>query len=294
MVLHEITRHLTNKRKIPQISLKNVLRIMSIGISQNNVSSHHLDISGRIDTNKTIAKSKRKKVCSDTQLERLLSKFIEIPDNLPYLIYTKVKQYLPANNEKRLLIIDGTEQSKRLYSIGALYSGSPFFVEMEKQEKHVKELNASENLVRRIASLWKDEFDLILGDALYFNINDFKTALDFGKHFFVKTREDNLQVIKETESAYKLERAFYWKNVKEKTYLDIERKISYKVFVYNGFQYRDLSKTLNCYHVEETFLSDNRQEIFYCIITADNISPAEAREIAKKRWQIENNVSREG
>jgi hypothetical protein len=292
--VHEIAERIIDKRKRVQITIENILGILSIGISQNNVSSHHLDISGRIEANKLIAKNERKIVCSDTQLERLLSYYLEIPDDLPYQMYVRMKPFFPSNTGKRLLIVDGTEQSKRLYSIGALYSSSPFFVGMERQAKHGKELNASEALVRRIAPLWKDEFDLIVGDALYFNINDFNIALEFDKHLFVKTREQNLQIVQETESAYKLEKASYWKNYKEKTYLDVERKISYKVFVYRGFKYYDLKKPLNCYRVEENFLGSEKQEIFYCITTADNIGPAEAREIAKKRWQIENNVFREG
>lgn len=293
-IIQEIKKHIIDKRKSIQISLESILGIITVGISQNNVSLHHLDLAGRIEDNRIICESKRKRVCSDTHFGRLFSEYLEIPEELPYRIFNKIKPYLPKRTGKCLLIIDGTEQSKRLYSIGALYSISPFFVGIEKQEKYGRELNASEKLIRRIMPLWKDEIDLIVGDGLYFNINDFKIALEFGKDLFIKTREQNLQIVQETESAYRIEKASYWNRVKEKSYLDIERKISYKVFVYKNFQYQNLPKPLNCYRVEETFLSDDRREVFYCITTATDLGLAEAREIAKRRWQIENNIFRLG
>lgn len=168
---------------------------------------------------------------------------------------------------------------------------------MEQIEKRGKELEASEKLTIRVMPFVKNYVDLIVGDALYFTLEFFKTTLELGKHLFIKSREDNLDIIKETEVEYQIDLPILRE---DETYytegIDEERGCWFSVFKKrNPYYYKDLPAPLSCYRVEEHyFKSDREKEVFYCITTAKDISLKEAREIAKQRWQIENNVFRNG
>ncbi len=196
------------------------------------------------------------------------------------------------------MIIDGTGQGKRLYSIAAVYTnnlGAPFFVGIEQIEKRGKELKASQILIESIMPTIKDYIDLITGDALYFNETDFNTALKYGKHLFVKTRDTSREIVKETEEEYLIDSPILKLDKKRFTKgYDMKRGCSFTVFKKTNFSYKKILQPLSCYRVEELYSKTQKKEIFYCITTSPNIGLKEAREIAKQRWQIENNLFRLG
>jgi hypothetical protein len=249
-----------------------------------------LDNLGRTPIIKKQIGTARKITASDTTLSRLFNNQLEIPDNLAAMVLKEILPLLPPVEKKRLLIVDGSGQGGRLYSVAALNWNSPVVVGIEKQEKHGKELPVSRELIERLCLEMGEWFDLIVGDALYFDAKLFKAALTRGKHLFVKTREENLEIVQFTESVYRVEKASEWKKTKERERFDNVRGVFYKVFMLEGYEYRDLSLPLSCYRVEERDPKTGKREVFFCITTAPDISRSEAREIAKSRWQIENNV----
>lgn len=259
-----------------------------------SMSLHMLDNLGRIPFIKEQIGTQRKITVSDTTLSRLFYDQLEIPDNLAAMVLKEILPHLPVSKKPRALIIDGSGQSGRLYSVAALNWNSPIVVGIKQQEKHGKELPVSRELIERLCLEMGEMFDLIVVDALYFDAKTFKTALNYGKHLFVKTREENLDIVQFTESEYRIERALEWKKTKERERFDQSRGVFYKTFMSEGYKYRGLALPLRCYRVEERDPKTGKREVFYCITTAPNLSPSEAREIAKSRWQIENNVFRHG
>ena len=166
---------------------------------------------------------------------------------------------------------------------------------IEQIDKRGKELISSQKIIESLLTSLKDYIDIIVGDALYFNQTDFSIALKYNKHLFVKSRETSLDIIKETEQEYKMELLI--PNSDKNRFIksdDMERGCSFTVFKKTPYFYKDIPQPLSCYRIEENYFKTQQKEIFYCITTAQNISLIEAREIAKKRWQIENNVFRLG
>lgn len=216
---------------------------------------------------------------------------------MPLEVFKEISSILnKKNKEKRLLIIDGTGQGKRLYSIASVYtgnSGTPFFIGIEQIEKRGKELIASQKLIESIMPVIKDYIDLIIGDALYFTETDFNTALKYKKHLFVKTPDTSREIVKETEEEYNMDLPLLESDRKRFTKgYDMERGCSFTVFKKTPYFYKNIPQPLSCYRVEEFYPKTQKKEIFYCITTSPNIGLKEAREIAKKRWQIENNLFR--
>lgn len=294
LIEKSINSHIVDNRQWCHISKRDVLNLFIQGMSYGCASLHALDNLGRIPHIIKFTGSSRKQVASDSTLARLFASQYSIPDDLSTLVLDDIKSYLPIPASKKLLLIDGSGQSGRLYSIAALNWDSPIVIGIEQQEKHGKELPTSKKQVLNLINRTGSSFDIVVGDALYFDQEFFQILVDHGKDLFVKTREANLDIVQYTESQYKISLASRWKKIPEKTHFDEKRGLFYKVFHLKDYHYKYLEKPLQCFRIEERDPKTDTSELFFCITTAEGLSSFEAREIAKLRWQIEDNVFRHG
>ena len=277
--------------------MQDIVSLLGIGISKGKSAPHALDILGRKKTIKDMLNVNRLLTISDTQIERLFSNYLEIPYNLPVMLYKFLKPFIPKSNIPSSMVLDGTSQGGKLHSVAALVDHFPFFVGIEPIEKRGKELEASRRLANRVLKGTRQDFTFYTTDGLYFVYSDFQKVRekDPSKHLFVKTKEATLDIVQTTETEYLIDKE---RKSKDRSRLvkgfDEERICSFEIFRASPFQHKEVKSPLFCYRVEEHYPKNGRQEIFYCVTTAPDLKLTEAREIAKKRWQIENNIFRIG
>ncbi len=295
--LKVIADNIKDLRKYSQIKVTTIIELIAYGISKGKSTSHALDMLGRQDIVKDNLNVSRKMVCSDTHLQRLFAEKLNVPDSISAILFRFLKPYFPISKMKRIMILDGSGQGGGLFSFAALTTNFPFFTGLEGIEKRGKELNASRKLASRMLKLFNNDFDLFVADGLYVVFRDFRIVREKcpGKHLFVKTKEATLDIVQTTEAEYSIDKGCFAKDrsrfVKG---FDEERNISYEIFLASAYYHKEVDGALYCYRVEETNNNTGTNEVFYCITTANDISLTEAREIAKKRWQIENNIFRIG
>lgn len=263
-------------------------------MSNSNVSFHGLDVLGRAPQILQQIGSKRKIAASDSELTRFFNRYLLIPDNLPLLVFRSIQQMLPIRPARRMLIIDGSGQASKLFSVAALDIGTPFLAGLERIPKTGKELDSSRSLLKRMIRDAGDLFDFVVLDGLYYDQTTFKLALEAGKHACVKTKEENLEIVQHTESVFRIDLVSNPKSPDQEWNYDMERMVKFRVFAIRRFENRDAGLVLDCFRVEEHDLKKESNEVFYLVTTAPDLTLFEARTIAKRRWQIETGIFRNG
>jgi len=282
-----------DKRKWKQISVKDIIELTTISILQGNASLLSLDLNGRNPEIKKVFNITRNIVISDTHLERMFSTYLLDMENVAQDIFFQNRYSLSAAKGLRTLIIDGTMQGKHLCVVAAINGKTPFFVGLESQKKRGKELVAADRLIERLPDKIYEYLDLIVGDGLYFSSKVFNQANRKGVDLFVKSKEVSLNIIEDIDFCYKVDKEILTKKNYIEGY-DLKRGCKYSIFKMEGYVQKGVDKPLTYYRVEEHYSKNARDEIFYCLTTATHLTPKQAREIAKSRWQIENNVFRNG
>lgn len=156
-------------------------------------------------------------------------------------------------------------------------------------------MQESLNVLKTAVEIYKDRFDLVIGDAYYFGGPFFQTVLDAGKDVIVKTRKESLELVQLLESAWKIESLEKIRNLDAFTEgFDKNRGCRYQIFGLPDQQYQKLTKKLQCYRIEECYSRGNRSEVYYAFTTCEKLTPWQVRESTKERWQIEDNVFRVG
>ena len=163
---------------------------------------------------------------------------------------------------------------------------------MEQYDKRGKELNASKKLITRLTNrLGKNFVDIILADGLYRldMIKFFKTK---GIRTLVKTSEERLAPIEELELL--INSKIGEDTVKKTRDLDRSRNEEYEIY---SMEYEWNGEKLKVAKVIEKKLKPRKGEEpenkFYIITNHTQLSMHDMRELAKMRWNIENNGFKE-
>lgn len=247
--------------------------------------------------------SKREMVVSDSTLVRSLST-IHL-DPLRSMLWKmarealkreRAKLRLPSGREIALGIVDGTQFGDDVGSVMILAGDRTDTVAgyaMSPGRGH--ELATSRGVkAEALRTLGSGCVDMIAGDGLYMNEEDLRWCLEKGGcHGLVKTSEETLDVIQDAK-AILAQPAFFEGGIEKARGVDEKRGVRYVVKVVRGFSWRGMKLTVA--RVREIALKPkgNRPEesAFWIITTDETLSAEDLREIAHRRWHIENRTFR--
>ncbi len=242
--------------------------------------------------------SNRKQVASDSTVERVAEGLerksvqelgYEVIDHGDEQHLWDLK--LPSGKKLRFGIVDGHWAGGIWASVLACWGKSDGVVDLERYEGRGHELEASRTVLKRaFGKLGKGFFGIVAGDGLYATKDDFQLSLDHGSHLLVKTDEETLTVVQDAKHLFgiadKLEGVFHQKGH------DPKRQKDYELTWAEGFQWQGLKLTVAW--IQEWELNSKTGLVehteFYVLTTATGLSGEDLRELAHRRWEIENNI----
>jgi hypothetical protein len=290
---------ITDIRKNPEISLHNIIMSILLMPFYNIKSLLALDCLARKKHFKRLFNCERKMVASDSTLDRALNWLYttEIIDFQEALIPVykaerlQRKQFDKNSGYKSAGIIDGSCMSNHYLSAFVLSGKTEYPLLIEDCEKRGKELPVSEVLLDKAKKiLGKDFPQLILVDALYFNVNSFRRVREKNSHILIKCKEPEFrEVLKDAQFVFNAKDEVV-DNIVMANGFDSQRMCSWKIKItseeFAGYP-------IKIAHLIEDYLleKEDKSHIECWIVTTDlSLTPNEIREIAHLRWHIENNV----
>lgn len=247
--------------------------------------------------------SRRRMVTSDTTLERRLRGIDR--EAVLGIGYEAVKKLddedywdwkLPTGRKIRVGIVDGSNFGGFEASVLAMAGPSDGVLDLEPSPGRGHELAVSRRVLRRAKKqLGKGFFDIVTGDGLYPTQKDFRLhRRELGCDLLVKTQEETLSVIQDARGLFFPRNGKPPEGVRKQEGLDQERQICYQVIWAEGFEWTGLEYPVTVAWVREEFLKPlkGRPKVveFWVLTTAVGLTGEELREIAHRRWHIENGV----
>lgn len=247
--------------------------------------------------------TKRRMVVSDTTLERRLGGMDR--ESVMEIGYEAIQELdeggfwdfkLPTGRKIRTGIVDGSEFGGFWASVLAVAGPSDGVLDLEPYKGRGHELRSSRKLLRRArAKLGKGFFDLVTTDGLYRTEKDFRLCRrELGCDLLVKTDEESLSVIQDARSLFFPRTGGAPETLRRIKGIDSERQVSYEVLWAEGFEWKELEYPMTVAWVREEFLKPvkGRPEVveFWVLTTMPGLTGEELRELAHRRWRIENGV----
>jgi hypothetical protein len=292
--------NITDIRKNPEISLNNIIMSILLMPFYELKSLLGLDRMSRKKKFKRLFDCGRKMVASDSTISRVLhwmdpNEVIDFQEGLLPFYHDEQFQKIQIGNETKyrtIGIIDGSCMSNHYLSAFVLSGKTEYPLLVENCEKRGKELPISEVLLDKAQKLLGDNFPLlILFDALYFNEKSFKRVRERNAHILIKCKDPDFRaVLKDAQFIF-----------------DAKDEVTDKIQTVNGFDSKRLCKwemkitsgdfagyPIQIAHLIEDYpleKNEDKRHIECWIVTTDfSLKPNEIREIAHRRWHIENNV----
>lgn len=295
-------------REKPQISAGTIFEAMVCRPVIGARSLLQLDQKGRFAPIKELIGSSRDMVASDTTMLRALSAWDIGPSRTAnYATHIRLRQkglakrVLSTGRKVCLAVVDGTDFGGHPMSVLGFAGGIYQAVDLEPSEGRGHELMTSRALLMRAAEHLGYRFaSHVLYDGLMADRIDFRFMRKVLKsHLVVKTDEvETLEIIKSSRQVWS-----QWSEAKLKRCgveiargVDPQGSIKYEIYAQAGIIWNGLEFPLKLAWVRETHLKGKYQGQtfeFWVITTDESLSAEELREIAHKRWAIENNGFKE-
>ncbi len=288
-------------RKNPQIPISRIFLLLVGGLALQKQSFHQIDLFGRTQEAKRWLGSRRPMVASDATLWRVLPlmnrselrRFVhEVYRTLRKRGHGKLT--LPSGRKIRAAAVDGTCWGKRYASAVEILGDNPVLLDFEPSPGQGHELATSEAVLRRVfrefGNLEGGLAQIVLGDGAYITEGMLKLCRDELKtHLLVKTKELNtLLILKDAEAIFQAP-ADLMNPIEHERGLDPERKLSYEVWAASGFTHAGFQGDLKVARVRtQPLKGDEAAETFWIVTTDTSLSANDMRELAHRRWSIEN------
>jgi hypothetical protein len=168
-----------------------------------------------------------------------------------------------------------------------------FFIDLEVGEGKGKELPTTQRLLCRVARRHGMRFvDLLLADGLYITQKFLTRCRRLGLHVLVKTSEEgSLNVLEDARSIF--DSRPMADAVERVSGVDADRQVAYEVWAAGGFRHMGYAGSLKVARGVERSLKPRQgrgaSETFWVISTDESLSAGDLRELAHRRWSIENN-----
>jgi len=309
--IDRINTFLLDGRKHPSVPLfKVAASIISMPFFKIN-SILQLDLFLKEPFTKALfCSSHRPDVISDSALFNALNKsYQQNPQTfggLSDLIYDLLLDYPSKTTlykSLRMGIIDGTSFSKHLGAALLIPGDIPFLADIEYMSKNGKELPSAINLAYKFTEkLGKNFFDLIVYDGLckYKTINRLYKIT--GSDILVKSSEESLDIIRNADNLFKkADEVDPWQHhVQTFNGFDNNRDEYFKIWVTDDI-YRTEKQSGRSYKVARVeeyqtkrkkgkrVKTDILKERYWVITTKKDLTGIDMRDIAIRRWAIENN-----
>lgn len=154
-----------------------------------------------------------------------------------------------------------------------------------------KELPSSYELIGRTTRhLGKSWCDILIADGLYRAAKFFRLCKEGGFDGLVKTEETRLEIIKDALGLYKTKDD---PSIERSSGFDFNRLCDYEIEAVKDIRMQGLRYRVKIAHVKEYYPKPNRHEEFFVITTRQGLTALEVRELAHRRWGIENNIFRQ-
>ena len=295
--IDEILERVEDRRRRPQIKTNTVTWAIVNMVSMGIKSLLELDQIGRLLQMRRYTGSKRYMVASDTTYDRVLKLILTSSIRKAIKgIYRKMQAEnldqikLDSGKQLRIAGIDASGFGKHLASVVSIFGKIQIVLDAEPYLQKGKELPSSYQLIRRVTrQLGKGWCDILVGDGLYKPGRFFRLCKEGGFDGLVKTKETRLEVIKDALGLYKNDDT----SLERKSGFDLNRLCDYEIEAVGDITIAGLKHKLKVVHVKEYYPKQERREEFFVITTNQDLTASECRELAHRRWVIENNVFRQ-
>lgn len=295
--LRERANKLTDSRQKPQITTGQIYQGTLLGGIFRKRSFLQIDQFLREKEVRKFIGSKRKQVASDTVLPLVISTFVlNQLKSLNYLIYGRAKQEGLLRlkdqlfSDLRIGVIDGSCLGGIFWATCfELLGDPPVMLDFEPMENKGKELPTARKLFNRLEKRLGNGFiDLMLLDGLYVSQHHINQHIRAGIDVLIKTEETTLNIIEDAEGIFN-----QWKEFKDSvTYekmVDEERLVEYEIWSASGFRLEGVNSVFKVARVKERNLKNGEETTFWVLTTRLSLSNTQMRELAHRRWSIENN-----
>lgn len=200
---------------------------------------------------------------------------------------------IPSGKKLRLGIMDGHWAGGIWVSVLAVSGKADGVVDLERYRSRGCELAASRTVLKRaFRNLGKGFFGMVVGDGLYATKEDFQLCLDHGSHLLVKTDEEELTVIQDAKHLFHVRDADKLQGIFRQRGHDPKRDVDHEVMWVEGLDWQSLRLTVGW--VQEWELNAKTGLVerteFWVLTTATELTGEDLRELAHRRWEIENNI----
>lgn len=295
--LREKANQLTDSRQKSQITTGQIYQGTFLGGIFRKKSFLQIDQFLREKEAREFIGSKRRQVASDSTLPRVLSGlFLNQLRDLNYLIYGRAKQEGllrlkdPLLSDLRIGVIDGSCLGGIFWATCfELLGDPPIMLDFEPMANKGKELPAARKLFNRLKKRFGKNFiDLVLLDGLYVSQHHINQCLRANTDVLIKTDETGLNIIEDAEGIFN-----QWEEFKDDVSyekgVDEQRMVEYEIWSGGGFRLEGVTNTFKVARVKERPLKTGAETIFWVLTTRLSLSNTQMRELAHRRWSIENN-----
>jgi hypothetical protein len=296
--IDEVFRQIKDRRKRPQIKTSQIIWAVMNMVGLGIKSLLELDQLGRLPKMRSYIGTTRCMVASDSTYERVLNL---MPASGIRRAMVRIYQRLQAEGADKVRLesgkklcaagIDASGFGRHLASVLSIFGKTQLTLDIEPYLRKGKELPSSYELIKRATRLLgKAWCDILVGDGLYKTAKFFRLCKKGGFDGLVKTREVRLQVIQDALGLFKLKDE---PSIERRSGFDLNRLCDYQVESVGSVRMRGLRHRVKVVHVKEYYPKKDRHEEFFVITTKNDLTALEARELAHRRWIIENNIFRQ-
>lgn len=288
-------------RQRPEIPISQIFLLVVGALALRKQSFHQIDLFARNKGAKKWLGSKRPMVASDATLGRVLPQMDTtglraLVHDAYGLLHRKGHGHLklPSGRKIRAAAVDGTCWGKRYASAVEMLGEAPVVLDFQPAPGQGHELAASEAVLRRVFYRFRDLegglAEIVLGDGAYITQNMLRLCRkELGTHLLVKTTElETLLVLKDAEALFNAAEDPI-STIEHHRGIDENRGFSYETWAASGFEHEGFDGKLKVARVRtEPLKGKEGAETFWIITTDTTLSGQDMRELAHRRWTIEN------
>jgi hypothetical protein len=268
------------------------------GLALRKHSFHQIDLFARTPEARQWLGSDRRMVASDATLWRVLPLMnrseLRAFVHKAYRLLRKQGHgslELPSRRSIRAAAVDGTCWGKQYASAVEILGDPPVVLDFEVAAGEGHELATSAKVLRRVFKEFGKGFvDIVLGDGLYITQEMMRLCReDLGTHLLVKTKElGTLLILQDAEAIFagSDDRAGGVERVEG---VDLKRGLRFRLWAARGFHHAQFDGELKVARVQtEPLKGKGKSETFWIVTTDPSLSGNDMRELAHRRWSIEN------